>query len=82
MRFDYQISHVPGYTADALSRSPMHQIPDAATLAQQEDVEYFIESVATHLPASKDRLEVYWDAQLTDSICAAVRTYCTTGWPR
>ena len=85
MRFDYQISHVPGkhlHTADALSRSPVHQIPDAATLTQQEDVEYFIESVATHLPASKDRLEVYREAQLADPTCTAVRNYCTTGWPR
>ena len=55
---------------------------DAATLAQQENVEYFIKSVAAHLPASKDRLEVYWEAQLAYLTCAAVRTYCTTGWPR
>lgn len=37
MWFDYQISHIPGkhlYTADALSRSPVPQIPDAATLTQ------------------------------------------------
>ena len=41
MQFDYEISHVPGkhlYTADALLRSPVHQIPDAATLTQQEEV--------------------------------------------
>ena len=86
MRFDYQISHVPGkllYTADALSRSPIHQIPDASTLAQQKMLNISLShAVATHLPASKDRLEVYRDAQLADSTCAAVRTYCTTGWPR
>lgn len=56
MCLDYQICHVPDkhlYTVDALSRSPMHQISDAVTLAHQKDVEYFIESVATHLHTSQ-----------------------------
>ena len=84
MRFDYQISHVLGkylYTADALSRSPVHHIPDTTDLIQQEEVEHFIQTVATHLPASKERLEVYCQAQLTDPTCTAVRNYCITGWP-
>lgn len=39
-------------------------------------------SVATHLPASKDRLEVYREAQLADPTCTAARNYYATGWPR
>ena len=41
-----------------------------------------MELVATHLPASKDRLDVYREAQLADPTCSAVRNYCTTGWPK
>ena len=85
MWFDYQISHVPGkhlHMVDALSQSPVHQIPDAAALTQQEEVEHFIQTVVTQLPASKDRLERYCQAQLTDPTCTAVRNYCISGWPR
>ena len=57
----------------------MQQIP---ALAQQEEVEYFIQTVTAHLPASKERLEVYRQAQLSDLTCAAVRNYCVAGWPR
>ena len=84
MRFDYQISHIPDkylYTADTLSRSPVLHIPDTTDLIQQEEIEHFIQTVATHLPASKERLEVYCQAQLTDPTCTAVRNYCITGWP-
>ena len=58
-----------------------HHIPDTTDLIQQKEVEHFIQTLATHLPASKERLEVYCQAQLTDPTCTAVRTYCITGWP-
>ena len=81
---NYQISHIPGkylYTADALSQSSVHHIPDTTDLIQQEEVEHFIQTVPTHLPASKEHLEVYCQAQLTDPTCTAVRNYCIIGWP-
>ena len=85
MWFDYQISPIPGkhlYMTDTLSRFPVHQIPDAAVLTQQKEVEHFIQTVVTQLPDSKDRLERCCHAQLTDRICTAVRNYRISGWPR
>ena len=64
MWFDYQISHVPGkhlYTADILSRSPVHYIPNTAAMTQQE---HFIQTVIIHLPASIEHMERYRQAQL------------------
>ena len=83
MRFEYKISRVPGkhlYMADTLSRSPVHQIPDAAALTPQEEVEHFIQTVVTQLAASKDHLERYCQAQLTDPTCTSVRNCCISGW--
>ena len=60
----------------------MHQIPGEEVLTQQEEVKYFVQSVTSHLPASKERLEVYRQAQSTDPTCSAVMSYCTAGWPR
>ena len=62
MRFDYDVVHVPGkylYTADMLSRSPLQNSPDTHTLAQQDEVEYFIQAVTHHLPASETHLNTY-----------------------
>ena len=60
----------------------MHQIPGEEVLTQQEEVENFVQSVTSHLPASKECIEVYHQAQSTDLTCSAVMSYCTTGWPR
>ena len=60
MRFDYQIVHVPGkylYTADTLSRAPLPTDSNDESCKQQEEVEHFIQSVVSHLPASKERFE-------------------------
>ena len=59
-RFDYTIQHVPGkllYTADALSRAPI--TATEAPLDQSDEVETFIESVTSNLPASTPWLEAY-----------------------
>ena len=80
--FDYQIFNVPGkhlYMANALSQSPVHQITDTAALTQQKEVEHFIQTVLTKLPASKDHLERFRHAQLTDPTCTVVRNYCISG---
>jgi len=55
MRFDYNIVHVAGkylYTADLLSRVPRCASADAQSVSQQEDIEYYIRSVTSYLPAS------------------------------
>ena len=58
-RYNYTIQHVPGkllYTSDMLSRAPMQQYgSDDKRL--QDEVECFVESVTSTLPASKQRLQ-------------------------
>ena len=81
-KFDYSISHVAGkllYTADALSRDP---IPEQESTTLQEEVEAFVNSLTEALPASEQRLEVYRRAQEQDEVCAQVREYCRTSWPK
>ena len=82
-KFDYEIHHVPGkylYTADALSRDPF---PESEPEALQGEVESFVESVTKFcLPATKERLQVYRDAQQDDAECAQILEYCKTGWPK
>ena len=77
MRFDYHISHVPGkylYTADALSRAPTRNSDEEATKLQEE-VEWFMQTVVSHLPASKERLERFRQQQAEDPICSKLSTY-------
>ena len=60
MRFDYHISHVPVkylYAADALSRAPNTHNPRDEETKLQEEVEWFVLTVISHLPASKKRLK-------------------------
>ncbi|KAL5469010.1 hypothetical protein EMCRGX_G030179 [Ephydatia muelleri] len=68
MRFDYTISHVPGkllYTADTLFRAPAGTSdPDCKAL--QEDVEFYIECVTHHLPATERKLLEYQRHQAED----------------
>ena len=84
IRFDYQISMYLAsiFTLQMHFQTPVHQIPSEEVLTQQEEVEYFVQSVTSYLPASKGHLEVYCQAQSTDRTCSAVMSYCTTGWPR
>ena len=82
-RFDYSIKHVPGkllYTADTLSRAPTSDVSVDA-LQSEAEVEAFIDSVTSSLPASTQRLETYRIGQAEDSVCARVQEYCRTGWP-
>ena len=82
MRFSYSIQHVPGkllYTADTLSRAPLREESDSQTLLRQSEVELFINSITSNLPASQQRLQVYQKAQAADPICSRVTTYCKSG---
>lgn len=83
MRFDYSIQHVPGkflYTADALSRSPLHPA-DSPTMDTHDGTESYVAAVISSLPASKERLAVYRRAQAADPICQKVSAFCRSTWP-
>ena len=80
-RFDYTIEHVPGkylYTADTLSRAPVHSYVDS-TLG--ELAELTMEACIAHLPAGQNRLREYQEAQASDMLCSLVIKYCCTSWP-
>jgi len=86
MRFSYSIQHVPGkflYTADTLSRAPLRgKDNDPQSLEKQSEIESFIATITSHLPASQQRLQVYQKAQATDPVCSRVITYCKSEWPK
>ena len=79
-KYNYTVFHVPGkllYTADALSRAPM-----AETEKDPLDVEAFVENITQFImPASKERLDEYRQAQKDDPVCTQVREYCLKQWP-
>ena len=82
-RYDFSIHHIPGkelYAADTLSQAP-HTSPGGNSIAFQQEVESYMESVIAALPASNNRLQQYQDAQETDPICSSLRQYCIEGWP-
>ena len=81
-RFTYGIHHVPGknlHTADTLSRAPL------SSTEHDHDPEHLAEllmvSHIQHLPASKERLETYRQAQNSYPTCSRVKEYCQKGWP-
>ena len=82
MRFDYTVYHVPGkslYTADTLSRAPLpHSESNCEEAASIE--EQIIEEIS-QLPASKDYLKRYSQAQADDILCTKLKQYCLNGWP-
>ena len=82
MQFNYTVHHVPGkllYTADALSCAPLpHSERDchkAASIKEQ------VIEVISQLPASKDYLKLYSQAQASDALCTQLIQYCNNGWP-
>ena len=81
MRFEY--THVPGkelYTPDTLSRAPVNNQLDSLTTLSARDIELFIHTLTNLLPASKDRLQVYRQAQASDDVCAKLIEYCKSDW--
>ena len=83
MRFQYSIHYVPGkslYTADTLSRAPLHEAEEATSCSSTE-MEQFVQVITAGLPASTDRLEAFSKAQANDSICSKLIEFCTFGWP-
>ena len=83
MRYDYCISHVPQkyiYTADTLSCDPTI-ITTSLGDYNLKDIEHFVKVQVESLPASKERLDVYRQAQMNDSLCSQVIKYCQSSWP-
>ena len=73
-RFDYTIHHVPGkelYTADTFSRAPS-SVAGIVSQKFQTELEEFIDTITSLLPASKDCLEEYRSAQKEDSTCSMI----------
>ena len=81
MRFQYTIKHVPGkelYTPDTLSRAPVNNPANHLASLATEDIKLYIQTFIDNLPADKDRLNTYREAQANDSILIG---YCKSGWP-
>ena len=81
-RFTYLIHHVPGkdlHTADALSRAPLTSTSNDDVL--EELAELLVAANINHLPAGKERLEAYRQAQKADPTCSILRQYCHNSWP-
>ena len=81
MRYQYTISHIPGkqlVTADALSRAPVES-PD---INFSEEVQSFVNSVVTGIPATSKCLERIRQCQAADKVCQEIIRYCNEGWPR
>ena len=55
----------------------MQQMPSPD---QYEEVEWFVDTVTSMLPASKHRLHEF-KTQDKDPTCAQVKQWCTEGWP-
>ena len=54
---------------------------DFDSMALQQEVKTFIESVTSTLPATQKRLEEYKQSQTQDATCSQVLKYCQTNWP-
>ena len=62
-----------------MSRAPLPIFND--NTAESDEVEQFVSSLTTSLPASSGRLQVYATAQDSDPVCMQVKEYCRKGWP-
>ena len=82
MHFDYIVHHVPAkslYTANTLSLAPLSHSECACHIA--DFIEEHVITVVSHLPASKDYLQLYKQTQGTDPVCSQLLQYCHNGWP-
>ena len=80
-RFSFDIIHKELYTADTLSRVPVHCGTSVDTTELQELAELCVAYVISHLPAGNQRPDCYQKAQSEDSVCQQLIEYCHTGWP-
>ena len=78
------ISHVPGKSlvvADTLSRAPVTKHISEHDNRQNEEIELYVNSVLSEVPASDKRLEEIRELQREDEVCRQMVTYCKDGWP-
>ncbi|XP_036435970.1 uncharacterized protein K02A2.6-like isoform X1 [Colossoma macropomum] len=81
MRFAYTISHVSGKniaTADVLSRAPVSGTADGL---QEEEINLYVDTVMTRLPATEHKLREIQIHQDSDPILLQLKTHCVEGWP-
>ena len=84
MRFTFTISHTPGKDltiADTLSRTPTAIALNADNQFIQ-DVELFVNTVMSCLPATEKRLIEIMQKQEEDTVCKQLKQYCLSGWPK
>ena len=83
MQFVFTVTHIPGKDltiADTLSRAPTAAASDADTQFSH-DVEMFVNTVMSSLPATEQRLTEIAYEQTADEICKRLIQYCQSGWP-
>ncbi|GLV32143.1 hypothetical protein CBL_11899 [Carabus blaptoides fortunei] len=81
MRYDYEITYVPGKdltVADALSRQPL---PECSTKELEEEMTAHIQCVIKGLPATDIRLQQIRESQAQDETCANLTKYAQSEWP-
>ena len=83
MQFTFSVTHIPGKDltiADALSRAPTTEASGADTQFCQ-DIELFVNTVMSTLPATECRLMEIRQKQEEDEACKQLKQYCESGWP-
>ena len=78
LRFKYTISHVPGKSlvvADTLSRAPVTKHISEHDNRQNEEIELYVNSVLSEVPASDKRLEEIRERQREDEVCREMVIY-------
>lgn len=82
MRYSFSIEHVPGKhlsTADTLSRAPISE-PTKRDTCFNEEVNAYVQSTFSNLPATEKRLEEIRSDQDSNSVCKQITTYFLEGW--
>ena len=82
-RFSFEITHVSSkelYTADTLSRAPLHSKISVDSADLSELAELCVAHVITNLPTGNEKLDSYRKAQSENAVCSRFIEYCRTGW--
>ena len=83
LRFKYTISNVPGKSlvvADTFLRAPVTKHISEHDNRQNEEIQLYVNSVLSEVPASDKRLEEIRERQREDEVCRQMVTYCKDGF--
>ena len=83
LRYSFKIVYTPGKhlaTADCLSRSPTTKAKEAQ-YDLEDEIEAFINQIATQFNASDHMIDKIRLAQQIDALCRKLGEYCQSGWP-